>query len=126
MSASQFDRQRPTAEQGAKPTPVELFSLLKGSEAELEAAACATLGVEHVDDGMPVADYVREMLQIEGLNAAEMLLAVRVADGQHKGRLVWANREPPPAQAAVKRREGAKLPAVSTQRRGQGVGGGVC
>lgn len=124
MSAEVFDRQRPESEKGLAPTPIERFSLLKCSEAKLEATACAMLDVPQAEAGFPVADYLRESFQVESLNAAEMLLAVRLADGQHNGRLVWAADQPksPP----IKRRAPAEMPPVSTQRRGNGVGGGVC
>lgn len=125
MSASTFDRQRPEEEHGGEPTAIEVFSMLRGSEAELEAAACATLGVDEVDAGFSVVDYLRGTLQLRELNAAEMLLAVRLADGQHNGKLVWANRTEEP-RPVVRRRQVAQQAPVSTQRRGQGVGGGVC
>lgn len=127
--ATAIDRQRPSAERGAELTPVESFSLLKTPEAQLEAEACRTLDVPHVSDGSSVVDELRAEFGVTELNAAEVLLAVRLADGQHAGRLVWSD-EPEGSPELVIERLGAnrsgKLPAVSTQRRGPGVGGGIC
>ena len=119
-----FNRQRPERERRRKPSPVELFSRLKGPEEELEKAACATLNLEEVGSGFPVAKYVKETLQVKQLNAAEMLLAVHLADGKHEDRLVW--KTAPDVPLPKKRKEPQQMPPVSTQRRGQGVGGGVC
>lgn len=119
-----FNRQRPERERRKKPSPVELFSRLKGPEEELEKTACATLKLEEVGDGFPVTEYVKETLQVKQLNAAEMLLAVHLADGKHEDRLVW--KTAPNVPLPKKRKEPQQMPPVSTQRRGQGVGGGVC
>ena len=119
-----FNRQRPDNEHRRKPSAVELFSRLKGPEEELEKAACATLKLEEVGGGFPVAEYVKETLQGKALNADKMLLAVHLADGKHKGRLVW--KTAPDLPLPKKRQVPQKMAPVSTQRRGQGVGGGVC
>lgn len=129
MAIRTMDKQRPDAERGGELTPIERFSTLRKPETELEAVACETLDVPMVGPGKLVVAALRDAFHVSELNAAEMLLAVRTADGQHNGKLVWVDDVHLPARAVVQRRHDARrveIPPLSTQRRGQGVGGGVC
>lgn len=128
MSAQTLRKQRPDAERYSPLSPVERFSLLRDPQAVLEAQACEMLNVPATGPGKSVVDALAAEFGVE-LNSAEMLLAVHVCDGQHRGRLVCSTRDAPaPVQAAEHRppdRTGP-LPHPAAQRRGAGVGGGVC
>ena len=132
MSEETLRKQRPVAEIESPLSPVERFALLRAPQAVLEARACAMLNVPETPAGESVVDALAAEFGVE-LNAAEMLLAVHMCDGQHAGRLVFAA----PAAAAAGRahshgagpprgRASGPLPPPAAQRRGSGVGGGVC
>lgn len=128
MTEATLRKQRPAGEAQSPLSPIERFSLLREPQAILEAQACLMLDVVETGPGTSVVDALAAEFKTE-LNAAEMLLAVHLSDGAHKGRLVWTSGHPLPRSEVVKRppiQKRGPLPHPAAQRRGQGVGGGVC
>ena len=127
MTEATLRKQRAPAEAQSPLSPIERFSLLRNGQAELETQACAILDVSETGPGESVVDALAAEFGVE-LNAAEMLLAVHVCDGQHNGRLVWTRRYALAPEEVVQRRpprRQTQLAHPAAQRRGAGVGGGV-
>lgn len=127
MSEETLKKQRAWGDATMPLTPVERFSLMRGTEAKLETVACTMLSVPAVAAGESVVDSLRADFGAE-LIASEILLAVHLCDGQHNGRLVWVRSPPSPAPAGQQRTPPRSGPLAhsTAQRRGYGVGGGVC